>query len=218
MKKYREDLELIRLSKEGDTEAQLELWRKWEPFTGKRFFQSRELFLRTGVTYEDYMQNAYIAFLTAIDRFDLSRTEVSNFSTVYYFQLMKLKNASEGYEYKYGEVAFESDIHCQNTYENPHKEDSVNDGWNRALARDITTDFRQAQALEVIETFYEEEESPLVKNVLTLMLQGKRTKAITELLGEEFDTKTVGKIVWNIKKRLRSIGERVMFEPISVRG
>lgn len=218
MKKYREDLELIKLSKEGDMEAQYELWKKWEPFTAKRFYQDKELFLRTGVTFEDFMQNAYLAFVSAVDKFNLEKTEVSNFSTFYYWYLKKLKNASEGYEYKYGEVAYESDIHTRGTYDNPHKEDAVCDSWNKAIARDITTDFKQVQAVEVIETFYEEEENPVVRNVLTLMLQGKRAKAITDLLGEEFDIKAVGKMVWEIKKKLRVIGERVMFEPISVRG
>ena len=217
MKKYRDDLELIRLSKSGDMKAQYELWKKWEPFTAKRFYQDAELFTRTGVAFEDFMQNAYLAFVMAVEKFDLEKAETTgttNFSTFYYWYLKKLKNASEGYEYRYGDVALESEVHYQGGKQ-PHKEDAVVDPWNKAIARDITTDFKQIQAVEVIETFFEEEESSVLKNILTLMLQGLRTKAISDLLGDEFDIKAVAKMVWQVKKKLRVIGERVMLEPIS---
>lgn len=213
MKKYRDDLELIRLSKSGDMKAQYELWKKWEPFTAKRFYQDAELFTRTGVAFEDFMQNAYLAFVMAVEKFNLEKAEESgttNFSTFYYWYLKKLKNASEGYEYRYGEVAYASEFKRED-----YKEDSNPNEWNRSTTGEIETDFKQAQAVEVIETFFEEEESSVLKNILTLMLQGLRTKAISDLLGDEFDIKAVAKMVWQVKKKLRVIGERVMFEPIS---
>lgn len=218
MKKYREDLELIRLSKEGDMKAQYELWKKWEPFTSKRYFQSLELYQRVRMSYEDFMQEAYLAFISAIDHFTFDKATGTNFSTVYYWYLVKVRNTSERYERRYGNIALETDIRSQDNRGDSYKEDSMNDRWNKATLKDITADFKQAQAVEVIEIFFEEEENPILKNVLTLMLQGNKTKAILEFLGEGTDLKAVKGFIREIKRKLKAIGERVMFEPISVRG
>ena len=217
--KHREDRELIALSKLGDMKAQLELWEKWEPFTKKHFFQAREAFVNSGVTLEDYMQDAYIAFVTAIQKYDLVKAEAKgsvNFSTYYYWYLMKLKNAADDYLNKWGSTKLWSDYLSDDQDPQVFHDDAINNEWNRATMKDIKDDFKKAQAVEILNTYFEEEDNPLFKQIVHFLLMGKNPGNIVHLLDDQYTYGAVRKMIDEIYVKIRTIANRVVFEPIFV--
>ena len=214
MKKYREDRELIALSKEGDTVAQYELWKKWEVFTSKNYYRNKEALDLIGLTEEDYMQEAYLLFMKAVQKFNLDYTEVSNFSTYYYWHLKKIRNEADVYLRRYGEIKVQSDYEVREYDLSSHKIDATDNEWNRAILVDIEDDFKREQAIEVIDTYYEEEKDPLYKKIFDYILMGLTFQAISNALGGKISSRKVSSIAKDISKRINSVADRVMFEPI----
>lgn len=218
MTKHREDLELIALSKNGDKEAQMELWNKWENFTKKQFAKSRETFLNSGSSLEDYMQDAFFAFRTAIEKYDLDRAKESgssHFSTVYYFYLLKMKVATEKELSRFGgpfipETSFQGEDKDGTDYA---KEASDNP-WNKAITRDIKEEFKRVQAEEVAKAYLEQEKDSTAREVFMLILEGKKSPAIAEALGADYTKIQVRNLIKSIYRRVSKVAEKVMFEPI----
>lgn len=214
--KFREDWDLIALSKQGNVAAQLELWKKWEPFTQKHFYMSQELFENTGVFIEDYMQSAFVSFMNAVQHYDLEKAKAKgskNFSTVYYWFLLKLKNEALTQVDRYGTVIMNSSFTPYDE-EDTTKTDAVDNSWNRAITKDIKDEFKKKQAIEVIDTYLEEENNPIYRKVIHFLLMGKGLKTIEHLLDDEYSYKDVKTMVSEIHKKVQNIAQRVAFEPI----
>lgn len=220
-KKYREDKELIALSKLGDTKAQKELWDKWNPFTQKQYFMSREAFTNAGMTFEDYMQEAYLAFVTAIDKYDLKKAidkGCVNFSTYYYWYLVKLRNGTLGYLEKWGDMKYSSDYESNvSLRSDASKADAKDNEWNRATLRNISDDFKQDECAKIIDVYFEEEESSLFKNIVSFLLMGYNAGEIVHLLDDEYSYGKVRKMIDEIFAKIRNIAIRYEYEPISIR-
>lgn len=213
----RSDFELIRLCKQGDSNAQMELWNKWKNFTSRQYGKSSETYQASQYSYEDYMQDAFVAFLTAVDRYDIDKAEAagsSNFSTFYYFYLMKLKNAQDDQLNKYGTMLYQSDFEVTNSEESI-KNDSRNTPWVRAISRDIEDDYIRDEAVQVFEKYFEEEQSPLLKKIVLMRLQGMNAGKIQHALGDTISYGRIRKLLDEAYAKIRMIAEAVIYEPIS---
>lgn len=213
----RSDFELIKLSKQGDSKAQMELWNKWKSFTSRQFKKASETYSATQYSYEDYMQDAFVAFLTAIDRYDINKAEAagsSNFSTFYYFYLMKLKNAQDDQLNKFGVMLYQSDFEVNSSDENI-KNDSTNTPWVRAISRDIGDDFIKDEVVQIFEKYFEEEQSPLLKKIVQMRLQGMNAGKIQHAFKDTISYNRIRKLIDEAYAKIRMIAEAVIYEPIS---
>lgn len=220
-KKYREDRELVALSKLGDMKAQLELWNKWYPFTQKHFFQSREVFVNSGMSLEDYTQEAYLAFATAVQKYDLEKAISKgcvNFSTYYYWYLKKLRNSANRYLDKWGDTNLWSDYLSGDKSLKDYHDDANPNDWNRAVMRDIKDDFKKVQAEEILSEFFKEETDVDLKRVAFCLLEGKKSvDRIAPSMREDLTYEDLKKMVKTVLKKLKAIASRMEFEPISYR-
>lgn len=214
---YRDDLELISLSKEKDVKAQVELWKKWETFTRKQYMKSKEVFDKEGLTIDDYMQEAYFMFLSAVDGFDISKAKergISSFSTYYYFYLLKLKTDTERKLSKLGPIATQSEFVCEDKDSTLYSEDAYCSAWNRAVSCDISDDFRREQAREIIDAYLSEEEDEVSKIIIQLLLEENTMASILRALNGEYSRVRLKRKVDNIYKKIRKIADRIAFETI----
>lgn len=111
------DIEMILAAKSSDekaaSDARLALWNKYQYFIQKKYYQWINTFSREHIEFEDFMQEAFIAFMHALELCDVDRMKeknVKNFSTVLYFQLIKIKNNYDVHYEKYGYVYTYSEI------------------------------------------------------------------------------------------------------------
>ena len=216
MKKYREDLELIALSKAGDLEAQFELWKKWESFTGKQFFKSKELFDSVGVSYEEYMQEAYLIFVQAVAKYNFEKAKTagsSKFSTCYYWYIRKYKGNLAWSHKVWGNIKMASEYTEDPFYGQPHKDDTYNE-WNVAIQKDIKDDFKKAQAAEILEIYFQEEENPLYRKITHFLLMGETPTQIAHTLDDEYPVRKIRSMIAEIYGKIKTIADKTMFEPI----
>lgn len=210
----RDDRELIILSKRGDMKAQLELWKKWEPFTAKQYNKAREVFIKAGSSLEDYMQDAYFAFLKALEGYDVEKAKelgLTSFSAYYYWFLKKMQSVTELSLSKMTVIS-QTDLSREDSDE--YAEDAEASLWNKATSYDVTEDYKKEQAKEVVETYLEQEKNPVYKEIFLLLLEGKKINTIVHLLNEEYSYPRVKNMSKDIFNKVRVIADKVMFEPI----
>ncbi len=99
------DFELIKKIKEGDSKAKLELWNKYQFFIHRHYNRNFGFYMSCGETREDFVQDSWIAFDKAVKKVSLEKMiekDVKNFTTIFYYSLMKIKNRFQKEKYKYG--------------------------------------------------------------------------------------------------------------------
>lgn len=210
----RDDRELIILSKRGDMKAQLELWKKWEPFTAKQYNKAREVFIKAGSSLEDYMQDAYFAFLKALEGYDVGKAKelgLTSFSAYYYWYLKKMQSVTELSLSKMNVIS-QSDLSREDSDE--YAEDAEASLWNKAISYDITEDYKKEQAKEIVETYLEQEKNPVYKEIFFLLLEGKKINTIVHILNDEYSYPRVKNMSKDIFNKVKVIADKVMFEPI----
>lgn len=216
-KTFREDIDLIALSQKGDTEALLELWDKWTPFVHRTYNSSENLYNSVGWLREDFVQDAFVMFMDAVQKFSISKAEeagADSFASYYYWYLRRLRNRAENRIKKYGVIKYASDYEAD-CYEKDQRGDSCLNEWNQLLQQDPSEDFIKAQAVEVVEVYFEEEQDPVKRTIMTYLLAGKRPSTMSHLMNNEYSTKWIRRRIKEIKKQIKAISERVIFEPIS---
>lgn len=211
------DVDLLKMAKSSNevqvSQARMLLWEKYSYFIQKKYYQWINTFTREKVEFEDYMQEAFLAMIHAIDLCDLQRMEeknVRNFSTILYFQLIKIKNSYDVHYKKYGSVITYSEI---NSNENgkPIEEqstgiNSIASQWTNATS----VDFDSQQKLYLYETLIEQFESSLNgidKIIYQLILNKKKMPSIIEFLSSYCDEKVVKQRVRKIKINLKRFVE-----------
>lgn len=201
------DKDLLTRSKAGDSSALVELWEKYRNFTMKQYHKHRELFESSNESFEDYMQDAYVAFRTAVENFSLEKIDSNGgaFSTYYYFFLLKLKNTQEDQLSRYGNMLYESDFQRE---EEDLKTDCYPNSWNKALSGDFSKEYGNHIAVEVFEEYFRTEEDNLKKSIVTFLLQGKNPGNIVRILNNEYSYSKVRSIIDSCFETIKLIAEK----------
>lgn len=207
------DIDLVVLSKSDNesaaSEARLTLWQKYEFFIKKKYFQWKPTFIRENVEFEDFMQEAFIAFMHALELCDVDRMiekKVNNFSTVLFFQLMKLKNKYDMHYNKYGHVYTYSEL--SDDLEANSLEDKFS-GANTLAGQWINATTVQAESEQkkfMLENLIDEYESSLEgvdKKICQLILERKKLPSIISSFAD-FSEQVIRDKVSSIKSSLRS--------------
>lgn len=213
----RSDLELIALAKSSDEktalEAQYSLWNKYQFFIKKKYFQWLNTFSREHIEFEEFVQEAYIAFAHALELCDLDRMKeknVNNFSTVLYFQLMKLKNKYDthyvqyGHVYSYSELASEADsINPEEKYSGTN---TISGQWIAATSIDPEIEQRKYMCENLIKE-YQLSLNTIDKKICQLLIERKKISNIIEMLSSQLSESEVRSKVNKIKSGLKNYVE-----------
>lgn len=212
------DIDLLKIAKSSSelqvSQARMLLWEKYSYFIQKKYFQWINTFKREKVEFEDYMQEAFLAMVHAIDLCDLERMEeknVKNFSTILYFQLIKIKNSYDIHYKKYGSIINYSEINTNSDNDKPIEEqfngiNSVASQWISATSIDFDTQ----QKIYIYETLIQQFKNSLDeidKIIYQLMIEKKKMTNIIELLSSRCDEKIIKQRIRKIKINLKRFVE-----------
>ena len=210
----RTDLELL-LSAKSDiesisSEASYTLWQRYQFFIKKKYFQWLSTFTRENVEFDDFMQEAYISFIHAIDLCDIDRMKeknVTSFSTVLYFQLMKIKNKYDVHYNKYGHVYTYSEISSDVESGGPEDQfsgiNTVAGQWISATMVDSETEIKKHMYQNLIEEFKSSLDD-IDEKICQLLIERKKLSNIVELLAPKFTESEVRKKINTIKSNLKN--------------
>ena len=212
------DMDLIREIKKGNISAKEALWNRYYQFTCGHYHRDTSgIYKMCEVEFEDYLQEAYLAFENTLSSFDIEKAEkagVEKFYTYYYYKLLKLRQTFSRYYDKYGHIYHPSEIHnaCRAVYSRDEVEDNLDDPWNEATSRSVERDIEQESARQVVNAYLREAQ-PLHRAVVELMLEGATERSLAEVLGPEgYDSLAkVRKLLKVIRKELEAVSERVAF-------
>ena len=213
----RSDLELVVSSKSDDekisSEAKFALWNRYQYFIKKKYFQWLTTFTREDVEFDDFMQEAFIAFLHAIELCDVERMKeknVSNFSTVLYFQLMKLKNKYDTQFHKYGHVYSYSEI--SGGVESLDPEDrfrgmnTIAGQWISATMVDSDYEQKKYMYQNLVQEYMSSLDT-IDEKICQLLIERKKISNIIEVLSPDFSESEIRSKVVKIKSDLKSFIE-----------
>ena len=209
----RTDLELVVLSKSDDekvsADARYALWDRYQFFIKKKYFQWLATFSRNNVEFEDYLQDAYIAFVHALDLCDVERMKehnASNFSTVLYFQLMKIKNRHDidfqryGHIYNYSELA--SDVDCIDPEEKFSGSNTLAGQWIAATTIDNEVEIKKYMYETLVEEYCKTLDK-IDRKIYQLLIERQKFASIVQVL-PEFTEVEIRKKISTIRSGLRN--------------
>lgn len=199
------DLDLLEVAKTHNQKAMLALWERYRAFTDKAFYKGRELYESTNTLYEDWVQDAFIAFAHSIDRADLDKMRANgtkSFSTVYYFDLLKMWEKLRNKTEKLGYVACESELVRED------EEEDKNSKWENALSVDGDAEIARSQAEIIIDKYLEEEQDPLYVKITNLLLAGYNPGNIVTIMEGEYTYHYMRKMIDTIKDRIKTLALR----------
>lgn len=212
------DIDILKLAKSSNelhvSQARMLLWEKYAYFIQKKYYQWINTFKREKVEFEDFMQEAFLAMVHAIELCDLERMvekNVKNFSTILYFQLIKIKNNYDVHYSRYGSIITYSDMNNVDDNDKPIEEkfngvNSIASQWVSATSIDFETQQKQYLYQELIERF-KSSLSEIDEMICQLLLEKKKISNIIEILSPNYDEKTVKKKVIKIKTDLKKFVE-----------
>ena len=189
------------------------MWNRYQYFIKKKYFQWLPTFTRENVEFDDFMQDAFIAFLHALEVCDVDRMKernVSNFSTVLYFQLMKIKNRHDVNYRKYGPVYVYSEL--VDSVEGMGPEDKFNGlntvaaQWVAATTVDSETECKKYMYQNLVNE-YMASLSQVDEKICQLLIERKKISNIIEILSPDYSESEVRNRVSQIKAGLKSFVE-----------
>ena len=210
----RSDLDLIVLSKSSDEKVSLEaryaLWNRYQFFIKKKYFQWLSTFSREHVEFDDFVQESYIAFAKALGLCDVDRMKeknVNNFSTVLYFQLLKLKNKYDteyvkyGHVYSYSELA--SDVDSIDPEEKFAGSNTLAGQWISATL--INPDIEQKKYMyENLIREYQASLNDIDEKICQLLIEKKKISNIINAFSSQFSESEVKSKINKIRSGLKN--------------
>lgn len=210
------DLELIVLAKSSNVEvasqAQLTLWNRYQFFIQKKYYQWISTFSKEHLEFDDFMQEAYIAMIHAIELCDVDRLKaknVKNFSTVLYFQLIKIKNRYDVHYEKYGNVVVYSqmiDDNCETPEDRFSGFNSISGQWITATSIESESEIKKYMYEKLVND-YKHSLDDIDKKICQLLIERNKVPKIAKILSSECDEVTVKKRVLKIKSGLKNFVE-----------
>jgi len=217
MEANKNDIDLVITSKSDDdkvsSDARMTLWNKYQFFIQKKYFQWLNTFSREHVEFEDFIQEAYIAFSHALDLCDVDRMReknVNNFSTVLYFQLIKIKNKYDMHYEKYGHVYTYSEIgsDIESSPENQFSGSNTLAGqWIAATTIDAETEQRR-HMYESLLSEYESSLGSIERKIFHLILEKKKVSNIISSFSSDLTEQVIKKKISDIRLGFRSFVEQ----------
>lgn len=210
------DIELLEAAKSIDpvvsSNAQLALWERYEFFIKKKYYQWINTFQKERVDFDDYMQEAYLAMVHAIELADIDRMKqkgASNFSTVFYFQLMKIKNRYDIHYEKYGEVltcsdmSFDEDDTIENRF---HGSNSVASKWVSALTIDCDQERLNAMSERLVRE-YTQSLDAVNQKICQLLIEREKVSTIVDKLRSIMSEDQIKQKIKEVKLGLKTYVE-----------
>lgn len=206
------DIEMILAAKSSDektaSDARLALWNKYQFFIQKKYYQWLNTFSREHVDFEDFMQESFIAFMHALELCDINRMQEKNvkaFSTVLYFQLLKIKNRYDihyeqyGPIYSYSEIAAEVESSLEDQFSGSN---TLAGQWINATTVDSEDEQRQHMYENLISE-YEMSLDDTDRRIWQLMVEKNRVSSIIAKVSDLTES-VVRRKVSDIKRGFRS--------------
>lgn len=212
------DLELIVLAKSSDNEisskAIVTLWNRYQYFIQKKYFQWKNTFYREKVDFEDFMQEAYLAMFHAIELCDINRLKeknVNNFSTVFYFQLIKIKNKYDVHYEKYGDVITYSSMISSDNNESPEERfsgsNTISGQWIAATSVDSELEVKKYMYEQLLNEYKSTLDS-IDSIIYQLMLERNKISNIARMFAPDLDEGSIRKRVVKIKSDIKALIEK----------
>jgi len=210
----RSDLDLIVLSKSSDEKISLEaryaLWNRYQFFIKKKYFQWLSTFSREHVEFDDFVQESYIAFAKALELCDVDRMKeknVNNFSTVLYFQLLKLKNKYDVHYNNYGHIYSYSELSSEIDENNPEEKfagsNTIAGQWIAATL--VNPEVEQKKYMyENLMNEYQSSLDEIDNKIYELIIERKKVPSIIEMFSSQFSESEIKSKIHKIKTGLKN--------------
>ena len=176
------DLELLRKIKiDNDFQARNELWERYQGKVHSSFFKNQRFFREIGLTFEDYRQDAFFAFIDCIDYINLEKMEDSNssFGTSFYFYLLKIKNKNQREVAKMGIPIYLSQLDVKNEID--ESSSGLKKAFNSKTAVEFSHELENRTVREIVQD-YINEQTPVKKQILQMYLEDVSVREISENL------------------------------------
>ena len=176
------DLELLKKIKiENDIEARNELWTRYQGKVGSSYFTNRIFFREIGLTFEDYRQDAFFAFVDCIEYINLEKMEASNsnFGTSFYYYLLKIKNKNQREVAKMGIPIYLSQLDRKNEID--ESSSGLKKAFNSKTAIEFSHELENKTVREIVQD-YINEQTPVKKQILQMYLEDVSVRDIAENL------------------------------------
>ncbi len=176
------DLELLKKIKiDNDFQARNELWERYQGKVHSSFFKNQRFFREIGLTFEDYRQDAFFAFIDCIDYIDLEKMEASNsnFGTSFYYYLLKIKNKNQREIARMGIPIYLSQLDVKNEID--ESSSGLKKAFNSKTAVEFSHELENRTVREIVQDYINEQ--PIVKKqILQMYLEDVSVRDIAENL------------------------------------
>jgi len=211
------DIDLLRCAKSSDlavsSKAHLDLWQRYTWFIRKKYYQWINTFTRERVDFDDYLQEAYIAMANAIRLCDIDRMiekKSNSFSTVLYFQLMKIKNRYDDHYNKYGQMLMASDLSvCEESdciEDRYHGLNSLASKWVSATTIDDEQEKLNVMSQHLVEE-YNETLDPMRQKICQLLIEREKISSIIKKINAIYPDVNVHEKIKEVRLGLKSFVE-----------
>jgi DNA-directed RNA polymerase specialized sigma24 family protein len=176
------DLELLKKIKiDNDFQARNELWERYQGKVHSSFFKNQRFFREIGLTFEDYRQDAFFAFIDCIDYINLEKMEDSNssFGTSFYFYLLKIKNKNQREVAKMGIPIYLSQLDVKNEID--ESSSGLKKAFNSKTAVEFSDELENRTVREIVQDYINEQPT-VKKQILQMYLEDVSVRDIAENL------------------------------------
>jgi DNA-directed RNA polymerase specialized sigma subunit len=185
------DLEILKKIKNGESQFKLVLWERYENYVNKSFFRYRKMIMCAS-SFDDFIQDSYIAFEKALDYLDIQKMEDSgcnSFGTIFFFFIKKvIAGYKRGLDH-FGVPLLISDIFYNNSITSDDKEGTPSNlsaiKFTNQTQSLFSDELKSSQKEKVLEN-YLEKVSGDKKRTLELLLSGEKISNISRFLDKKY--------------------------------